>query len=908
MPHKDKRNPHNRGHDSGLAAPGKKVSKAASHQALRGKAASPAASVAPSSPSALAPTNAEPAPHCSRPGSGPSANVSPGFWAHKDNVCSTDVRAGRASSEASLDTLELGGMTNNLGNSGGMDNLGRPGTSLPQQASILALYPLRDAIAFLIILLSLPSLIVLLIQSLFAAIQLIPPSAGLCHIKKVLSFGRPGAPGFMVMIAIDLVLWVFWLPLWKPVKNMGLDIAQAVLAIAMSGLSATPGGAGFNMACCVLAVCIVHVFRHRLIPVSALSHINPFGYTLHVTSAFDFSPLAAPFPRPPAERGRAFEFLRIALGIHLVSQGLTTYVRRSLVKEKEKDQRVPCLTKADTESGRCLEAGTLDGSAPISATGPDGRSASLSAVTSREGKPRESNTKRKKKQLAHQARSQQPVWAVIASTKVNCVKEYERRNAGHDAYEASEMDSGNSSAKSSFMWVLNVRDTQIDFGVELAPSAKVKGGGAEPGLALSAAIDKSKPFYVRINSAAWSSTRIKESKSHNRYEGEVYGLAPRSGYHCEVIDMATGSVHCSVRIITSATPSEESAATTVTTPPKQAQHSELRPLSPITTLRQSIQSTEAKLGETRSRARKAKRDQRGLHSDIRKEINVFKGKLESSGGMDDKQERRLLQISQHKGQAEEATAELRSQLDALGEIPADEVTKSEAKRDRWQAARDAKQAAEAERDQAQAHAERELNTLRSELAAARAKQEKLEARRAQRTKELEALISRYQLDMTARQKREVEHAQAVEFREKEEMNLQGYIASLQQETQELYQQLAALNGWPTTDTGMNGSNGYSAYRPVIPNARDRSGSVLSQYSTAGEDEPSSKGAPRNSRSWVLRQSNFASSLHDRKASDGGNSGSQTGSTGSNSPRPEAKPFVPSALAKNPIVNRRGNKS
>jgi hypothetical protein len=45
--------------------------------------------------------------------------------------------------------------------------------------------------------------------------------------------------------------------------------------------------------------------------------------------------------------------------------------------------------------------------------------------------------------------------------------------------------------------------------------------------------------------------------------------------------------------------------------------------------------------------------------------------------MDDKQVRRQVQITQHKNQAEEATTDLKAQIEALGEIPAAELAAAE---------------------------------------------------------------------------------------------------------------------------------------------------------------------------------------------------------------------------------------
>ena len=87
----------------------------------------------------------------------------------------------------------------------------------------------------------------------------------------------------------------------------------------------------------------------------------------------------------------------------------------------------------------------------------------------------------------------------------------------------------------------------------------------EHGTNLRAGIDKSKPFYLRVNGADWSSTRIRETTTHSylgdegtdMWEGEIFGLTALTNYHCEFVRTADDGIFCSTSLITSAAPSAE---------------------------------------------------------------------------------------------------------------------------------------------------------------------------------------------------------------------------------------------------------------------------------------------------------------------------------------------------------------
>ncbi|KAF2481926.1 hypothetical protein BDY17DRAFT_311549 [Neohortaea acidophila] len=733
----------------------------------------------------------------------------------------------------------------------------------PAVSTLLPYYPLRDAIALLILLLSLPPTLVLVIQTLFASLTFVPPTASISiatlpNIKEMFNSSNFGYPAMATILIVDLIFWVCWLPVWKPIQNIFLDLSQAVIAISLSGAAAGTGGPTYSIATCTAIVCAVHVLRYKAIHLTALDYLRSVLHKAALDMQFDVPLFVSNITSPPSvDRGWFHTIVHTILGIHIVSQGVTTCVRRILVQANQQSAGVPAITKSDAEAVVGSESNTRSGSVGAEAAPYHNTAQTLDATqnkslsTHRDGKIRESATKKKRKQ-ANQVRSQQPLWAAIASTKVTFVKEMEHRDAFDDAREAARMqsDSGtipsHSTQTTGRIWVCEVRDTEILFSVEVPrTTTQWTGQEAEDASSQAAGIDKSKPFYIRVNGAAWRSVRISSNTVNDafaadddRYDGEIFGLAPLSSYCCEIVSAATHQVLCCASMITQAAPTDEQAATASS----QAPHQAFRPSSPTTTLKQSIQQAEAKLNETRNRTRKNKKDQRAMHSDIKREIHTLRSKLESSGGTDDKQERRLMQITQHKNQAEEAAAEIKQQIEALGVIPEDTITESEGKRRKWQAALDAKDAASKAFDRARNEADRETSALKSEISQTESKLERVAARLTQRTQEFDALVSKQQADSSAKQRREVERAQTVQRREDEESQFRHHIAtfemelaSVQQKAQDAYQEIASLQSWPTSSQNAAYATGYSS-PPTPDNAfphTARNGSISSPHQLNG---------------------------------------------------------------------------
>lgn len=439
-------------------------------------------------------------------------------------------------------------------------------------ATILTSCPLRDVLAILIILLQLPPTVLTIVQFLFATLTFVPPQAGtpLSALSAFPSFtdifqGSGGTPSLFTTIFADAFILVIWLILWVPVQNFFLDLAQAVIAIALGGAAAGKNGTTNSIFICFIIILTNHLFRFRPLR----QHIVHLLWSGLARGGLEFltSPPSAPtylesFSSPHG-------WLRSLLGIHILAQGVVRMIRRSLSR-REVASTLPTGKKTDPESGVLQRSNstTLVPTADVpNSSSTDGRPPGPSpAVPSKTDKA--SSSRRKRKQATH-VRSQQPFWAALASTKVTVLKEMESSRAANDADEANAKDAnhiGNAVWRSEDdrVWISEVGYSDISFRVSLFTSTEIQEEEEEDST-VGSGIDKSKPFYIRVNGADWSSTRIRQSTSLGYqgqegtgfWVGEIFGLTALSNYYCEFVRTADNQIFYTTSLITSASPVTE---------------------------------------------------------------------------------------------------------------------------------------------------------------------------------------------------------------------------------------------------------------------------------------------------------------------------------------------------------------
>jgi hypothetical protein len=437
--------------------------------------------------------------------------------------------------------------------------------------TILTTCPIRDVLAILIILLQLPPTVLTVVQFLFATLTFVPPQAGtpLSALSAFPSFtdifqGSGGTPSLFTTIFADVSILLIWLVLWVPVQNFFLDLAQAVIAIALGGAAAGKNGTTNSIFICFVIILFSHLFRFRPLR----QHIVHFLWTGLSRGGLEFltSPPSAPTYLESFSTPHGWP--RSLLGIHILAQGVVRIIRRSLSRRDVTN--LPTGKKTDPESGvpQRTNSTKLEPTADVpNSSSTDGRPPGPPPAPLAH-KDKASSGRRKRKQATH-VRSQQPFWAALASTKVTVLKEMESSRAANDAEEANAKDAnhiGNAVWRSEDdrVWISEVGFSDISFRVSLSSGASAQDQDDDTS-SVGSGIDKSKPFYIRVNGADWSSARIRQSEpigfqgqeGTGYWVGEIFGLTALSNYYCEFVRTTSNEVFYSASLITSANPITE---------------------------------------------------------------------------------------------------------------------------------------------------------------------------------------------------------------------------------------------------------------------------------------------------------------------------------------------------------------
>jgi hypothetical protein len=761
-------------------------------------------------------------------------------------------------------------------------------SSFSMALTILSACPLSDAIAILILLMSLPPALVMLIHSLFASLTFVPPTAGVSlsswnampALADWFHATSTGGPSLFTILFTDAVMTVVYLCSGLFLQNIYLDLGQAVIAISLSGATAASDRSGQSVAACSVLVCISHFLRYNKIHLMGLEQLRSLLQNLGIGQHWNPIP-STDFSSSPYV---AYGWYRALLGCHILAQGILTLGRRSL-SGYSNQSRGSASKKQDPEAasyGDGAKSSTSPGDSgqePAGGLGSDGRPLAPSSAM-RDGNQRVSTVKKKKK-LATAVRSRQPLWAAIASTKVTFLKEMEQKQASEDQAEATAHDPTNDNqllpriSTEDRISIIDIRPADILFRADLPTFSTISRSKPDPSQPVSAGIDKSKPFFVRMNGADWGSTKISEEGggADTVWHGEILGLTPLTNYSCELVSMSDQSVLCSIGLVTLPAPSTEQTSVVTAPPPPQS----LRPLSPISTLKQSIAAAEMKREDARNKLKRARRDHKNAASAVRKEIDQLNAKVASSGGQDERQRQRILQLTQHLRQANEATVALKDETDALGEIPQSELREYNEKKRAWQAACDKKSAAMADLEAAKSQAQREVSQVTSELTSATQKRERLSTRKGKLTEQLDRLTNQKRADMSARQKHDQERANRLSEYQRQEANILYWTQQSNKDAEDntlraneafahmeylnnvVAHQQQTLSGPPTPEGNLPGTNGPPNRQPAAfdfsmfgggfgqqgfgglsnggaTQVRGRSSSMLSGYSGFTDDD------------------------------------------------------------------------
>lgn len=146
-----------------------------------------------------------------------------------------------------------------------------------------------------------------------------------------------------------------------------------------------------------------------------------------------------------------------------------------------------------------------------------------------------------------------------------------------------------------------------------------------------------------------------------------------------------------------------------------------------------------------------------------------------------------MQFNQSIRQAEETASSLTAQIDDLGEIPADEVNASAAKRRSWQQATEARDSAAEDLDRVKAESDRQSSAIQSEINAALQKRDRLQARQEKLTEQHDRLCELNAQDLKAKELRATSRAQKRAVHAAEEKNMVHTIESMRVEITRIYE-------------------------------------------------------------------------------------------------------------------------
>lgn len=622
--------------------------------------------------------------------------------------------------------------------------------------TVLRSCPLYDTIAILIVLLQIPPTFLSIIHLLFATLTFVPPSTSA---NSALSFtdifeGTLGTPSVATIVVVDLVVLLVWLFLWGPLQDIALDLAQTVIALTLGGGTSGREAGMSNVLVCFGVVGVSHLARNGNVKQSGLQAVLSSSSRGFIGSPDPDDPLEPVSQNKKGPHG----WIRSILAIHILTQGVVRYIRDWYVRREKRDTSASI---GDPEAGKV--AAENNEVTPNTQT-PDNESSTSLPVSNTVV-----TTKKKRKQSA-QVRIRQPLWAALASTKIVMVKEYETshtaaESAGTNATDINNLGNAPFNIEADRIWITYVGSDEVFFGTSYFPTHTPE--NCEEKSVDSSGVDKSKPFFVRVNKTTWQPTRInattdpgQQAGQDMRWSGEIFGLAPMSRYECDFVSTVDGAVIFSTRVRTLQPPTDVAAVGFSSNPQVSG-----RPGSPTTTLKTSIASSEVKLTEERNRQKRERKDQKTKLNTARKEIEKLISNIASSGGNDDKLRQKVQQAHLNQKQAEDTLNLLAVQIESLETIPTDESSTYTTSKRSFQSERDTYNQFRQDFQSAKEAFERDVAALGNEVTNLQQKRERMQSRIAKLNGEHERItdanargIDEAQRKATDRQAKEAERA------------------------------------------------------------------------------------------------------------------------------------------------------
>ena len=873
-------NQHNTRHENGVVAPGKRITKQKSNGHLNASADGTSHfKTVPTSSSLAAGTTTRVSDSRTND---ESPNTQAGFSSAEDSE--------KMSSEGSPEALEIPSNGTSYTN-GSIEHAHRKidvnaaknpmvhDSSIWHLAlTILRSCPLGDTLAILIFLLSLPPTMLTLTNALFAVLTFITPtgSSSIPTNFAEIFQGSGGTPSLATIIVTDILGLILWLVVWAPMQTLCIELAQAVVATQLGGGNASKKKGSDRTLLCMGIVTASHVARHQWTPKrlfgydwsAILSSIPYVSKSPILVSKNGFIP-----SRSPAG------WLRILIALHILIQGLV-HIARRWIQKREYSQPVSANKKMDPEAvaGSPVRPVVMTSHEP-SLQGSSVASDSVSKIPSastKEARDKISSGKRKRKQGTY-VRSQQPLWAAFAHTKITILREYEQSHTSSEITGANATDTRNLGSapfvsENRCVWISDILPTSFRFNASSFTTSKSGAtGSGNSYVNPTAGIDRSKPLYVRINDTDWTSTTFEptgtDERADAKWTGEVFGLSPSSSYKCSFVQSEDGAVVHSVIVTTPPSlPAENGnirptkfwqtiSANRLPDPfissvvPAHRIHRPSSPTSPTTTLKTSIAAFESNLSESQARQKRSKKDNKAASASLKKDIEIFSAKISKLGGEDKAHQNRHLQWNQHTRQADEAVLSLSREIDSMGCLPEDEIRLSKEQKAAWDDARTLETATRDALFRCKESAYREKSSIHAEAASTLQKRERLLARKSKLNDQRDRLESATSQGLDERQRknseqvaRDDERAQIEKKHAEQKANCERIVQENRHITSHTWHQVSIVESAFLEQQTMNGPKNE---RPITPEGDlpgtvpYHSGAPASRFPAFGCPDPSS---------------------------------------------------------------------
>jgi hypothetical protein len=782
MPKPGRKNQHNGRHENGLVGPGKRITKQKSNGHINGSPRGATTEEAvPATSSALLNGQAT---------NGTSAYATD---SKKDALLDPRLSLKQQDSETSIEGLD--NMTNGNAQYGSIDGKHRKSDAVPPKAksaydinpvhlasTILRSCPGTDTVALLIFLMALPTMMLTIVQAFFASLTFMPPSGftpGTLWSFLDLFQSPAGAPSYVTITFVDGICFVLWFCLWAWARKFALDLAQIQIALTLGG--GNSGKSSSVNGVCVTMVLLVHLVRSRGVRdffIGNMLYAKLSAYP-SVANILQYLPSQSDF-------GDSLETpstIRSIIAVHIIAQALMSYARRSLTNTSgtattKSSKRTDPEALAGTQNVQDLQ--TVDSMTSMgSASGVDYQPPPTPGL--KDGKDKAVSAKKRRRQ-ANQIRIRQPFWAALASTKVHVMREYEHTRGSYKTSNQQENTIQDASSSDEIVWITGVDSSTINF-----EAANIDTDGQDDDPSQSASYNK--PITVGINGASWQVCLEKlmdDKDTSTRWKGEITGLAPNCTYECSFTRSYDNVEFACISVKTPAI-SDKDLPKALT--PAAMRHSG-QPSSPISTIRTSIQSSEAKLAEARNRMTKTRRTHKLALAKVEKDVEALNSRLKSSSD-DKKQQQKLLQAERSIKQTEEATAEVESHLQQLAAIPEENSEEYLIKKKDYQERNTSLTTATETLEAAKAIATVEIAAVNSEFSTVTARKERLVGRQAKLTEQYERITEANAQGLNEKERKAAESAAKASEQRRIEREYQEKFSFFQEEMRRYQERTAS---------------------------------------------------------------------------------------------------------------------